>query len=94
MQNVELSYDQFVEMFKPVKNHIDSNASFDGLLYETHGAELEYVRSCPTETVWTVLDCDECQVITSGYHHVNRLGYIVCDVAVADGLHFDVPLDD
>jgi hypothetical protein len=35
--------------------------------------------------VWTVLDCDGALVVGSGFHYVNRVGYIITEVPVPPG---------
>ncbi len=70
----------FWQKFKPVKNHLDTNASFDGHMFETYGPELEHVQSkVPEGTVWTLLDCDGQLVISSGFSFVNRMGYFITE---------------
>jgi hypothetical protein len=74
-----ITYDEFEAKYVPIKNHLDDNASFDGCMFETDGAELDYVLSLAndeyhTTRVWTVLDSME---IISGYHLCNHLGYII-----------------
>lgn len=80
---ISMTTDDFINKFKPVKNHIDDNASFDGCMLETYGDELEYVRnklqSDPLK-IWTVLDCDGESVIANGYHYVNRVGYLITEI--------------
>lgn len=75
-----ISYADWLEKYKPVKNHIDSSASYEGMMFETYGAELAFVQSKKDEwLVWTlVTDDDGEDVIVSGYHYVNRMGYFVC----------------
>lgn len=75
-----MTEDQFFEVYRPVKNHLDDNASFDGYLFETYGEELDCVRQHPDSRIWTVLDCDGQWYIGSGYHHVNRVGYLISGV--------------
>jgi len=41
----QLSEDEFYEMFTPIKNSFNSNASFDGMLFETYSEELAFVQS-------------------------------------------------
>jgi hypothetical protein len=31
--------------FTPIQNHLDEDATFDGTMYETYGAELDFVFS-------------------------------------------------
>jgi hypothetical protein len=72
--------DDFYNEFTPVKNHIDINASFDGCLFETYGPELDFVKSKINENkVVTIMDCDGVLYLGSGFHSVNRLGYLILD---------------
>ncbi len=68
---------RFRERFAPLKNHLNPHAPFDGCMFETFGAELEYIRTQDPALVWTVIDCDGSMTIESGCHFVNRLGYLV-----------------
>ena len=76
--------------FKPIKNHLDSNASWQdeagiGIMFETYGKELEFVREKCKENpqcIWTLMDSeedDDC-VIVEGFHFVNRLGYFITEI--------------
>jgi len=40
---LRLGWEQWVRMFKPIKNFIDQNASVDGYMFETSGPEYEAV---------------------------------------------------
>lgn len=68
---------QFQERFAPMQNHLNPDAPFDGCMFETFGAEAEFVRAQDPALIWTVLDCDGTMCIESGFHFVNRLGYLV-----------------
>ena len=99
-----LTWEQFVGTYKPQQNHIlpvDEEAPCDGLLYETYGPEVEYVRSLASSAdpavngrVWTMLDCDGRTYYTSGFHYVNRIGYLVCEVPVPDGVVIEFAEED
>jgi hypothetical protein len=74
--------EDWAETFKPITNHLDANASWDGIMFETYGDELEFVRSHPNENIWTYMDGDEAgTIICAGYHFVNRIGYFITEVA-------------
>jgi hypothetical protein len=78
---MNLTYEEWVEKFKPEKNCIvTEDRGYDGLMFETFGPELEYVRQQPANRVWTVLDADGRCWIASGTHFVNRVGYFVAGV--------------
>lgn len=73
------------QTFQPINNHIDSNASLDGIMFETFGEELDFVLSNPARNIWTYID-DGSPVIISGFHLCNRLGYIVTKHSWADDI--------
>lgn len=82
-----ISYDEWIDKYKPVMNHITNegeNGSYNGRYFETHGKELEYVEQIAKESpekVWTLLTGTECgDVLTNGFHVVNRYGYFITEV--------------
>lgn len=78
-----ITWEHFEEKFKPMKNCLDSNASYDGCMYETYGKEDEYVSSMALKEprrVWTVVENDEGELcLVDGWHLVNRIGYIITE---------------
>lgn len=47
-------------------------------LYETYGADLNYINSMPNNYVWTLLDGDEGDpIVVNGRAFVNRIGYYI-----------------
>lgn len=56
-----ISEDEFHEKYKPIKNHLDNNATWDGCLFETFGEELQHCfnLSQKENRVWTIVECDE-----------------------------------
>lgn len=76
----QITVEQFYNDYQPLKNPFYDNASWDGCMLETYGVELEHVKTVfnysPLQ-VWTVLDCDDKTIVVSGYHYVNRMGYII-----------------
>jgi hypothetical protein len=96
-KEVILSEDEFYEKFNRIQNHIDSNTSFDGCLFETFGLEEEYVRKVAQKTpkkVWTVLECDGRMYYSSGFHFVNRMGYFITEEEVEEGVEITVELEE
>lgn len=109
MKTKKITLEQFEEKYKPLINHIlgttdgEPNAPLNGFGYETFGEELDAVyamnQSNPKK-VWTVLDTcpdeneDTCgMVIVSGYHHVNRMLYIITEKEW-ENENIEVSLDD
>lgn len=93
---IRLDWDDFLTKFKPVLNPYDDNASWDGFLLETYGIEYEYVKATYNinpQRVWTIIDGDEGPpILISGWHYVNRLGYIV--TAIEFDPKFEYIVDD
>ena len=107
--SITMTDDEFYDKYKPVKNHLDDNASFDGFMWETYDEEKEYCFELAKKEnrVWTIIECDDedydgdgesddildpdnqeegyeppsCLVITNGFHYVNRIGFMVTEVA-------------
>ena len=81
----KLTEDEFFDEFTMVKNHINPNATIDGCMFETFGEEVDHVFELAKKEnrVWTVIDtCEDVRnacnmVLTTGFHLVNRLGYII-----------------
>jgi hypothetical protein len=73
-------YDRWLRDYKPVKNHLDDNPPYDGLMFETYGEEIDHVKAQRPNKIWTLLDCDGKCYIVNGWHYVNRLGYFICEV--------------
>ena len=88
----DLTEDDFLARFKPVANPIDLNAGFDGCLFEAFGEDLAMAQD--PDLVWTLLDCDGQLAIASGFHLVNRLGYLIASVPVAPDHTYSVACED
>jgi hypothetical protein len=95
---IQITEETFLERFRPRRNHLNPDASFDfgagGCLYETFGEELAFVRANDPACIWTIIETDGELCIVSGYHFVNRLGYILCDVPVQDGASYVAEFDE
>lgn len=92
---MKITEDNFDEVFKPQQNHLDDNASFNGWMYETYGEELDYVFNLAktTKKVWTIIEGDDDTMFyVAGFHYVNRIGFIVCEVEYEDNQE-DIQLD-
>lgn len=83
-----MDYDVWFEKFKPVTNHIDDNATFEGCMFETYGAEYAFVAEMverDPSRVWTLVDSGEDDMdIVAGMHFVNRMGYFITEVGFSD----------
>lgn len=91
---IEMSEDEWEEKYKPIKNHLNENATWNGWLYETFGEEIEFVMTQPDLKIWTLYEGDGGMCIVSGYHWVNRLGYFITEVAFDLNDEVQVIVDD
>lgn len=60
-----------------------------GRMFETYGHDHTYVLSVNAKDpgrVWTWVDCDGENVVVSGYHYVNRIGYFISEKALPDNV--------
>jgi hypothetical protein len=93
---IEITEDEFDERFPLLTNHLNPNASWGtgnegGCLFETYGEELEFVRRQDPLTVWTLVDGDVGdQYLVSGFHFVNRIGYLISSIALPEGQDVEV----
>lgn len=87
---IEISEDEFDDRYPLLLNHLNPHASWafgdgPGCLFESYGEELEFVRQQDPRTVWTLVDGDDGdQYLLSGFHFVNRIGYLVSTVAIPE----------
>jgi hypothetical protein len=83
---IEMTMDEWEAIYKPIYNHIDKNASFQdetgqGIMFETYGDEVEFVKSQDPAKIWMYGDGDDGgSYIWSGWGFVNRLGYFITEV--------------
>ncbi|NRA89086.1 MAG: hypothetical protein HRU28_17260 [Rhizobiales bacterium] len=64
--------------YKPVTNHIDDNASYDGFMFKTYGKELDFIKDQEPLVIWTILENDNgVLIVSNGYYLGNRMGYII-----------------
>ena len=79
---IEMTFEEADEKFRFMPNPYDEYASFDGLMFETYGDEVEFVKSYNPAKIWTYGDGDDGNgYLWSGWHFVNRLGYFVSENA-------------
>ena len=72
-----LTSDEFDARFRLVPNHIDPSR---GDMFETYGEELDFVRSVDPSRICTLIEGDDGEwYVVSGYHFVNRLGYLILE---------------
>ena len=89
-----MTYEEWVAKFKPTLNHLVRDASFEGMMFETYGNELDFVLQVVNKggklLVWTYIDGDNGTYIVEGYRLVNRIGYFICDVPFEESTAYEV----
>ncbi|OBQ45549.1 MAG: hypothetical protein AN484_00825 [Aphanizomenon flos-aquae WA102] len=97
---IEMTMEEWETTYKPIYNHIDSNASFqdesgNGIMFETYGDEYEFVKSQPPANIWMYGSGDDGGTyIWNGWGFVNRLGYFITEVPCPDGLTIQVQVGE
>lgn len=78
---IEMDFDEWCATYKPIKNHIDKDSSFNGEMFETYGDEVAFVKEQDNSYIWTYGDGDDGgSYIWNGWHFVNRIGYFITEV--------------
>jgi len=70
-----MTFDEWVEKYKPIKNECGEIA-----MLETYGKEYEFVKAQNPLNVWTFCDGGEGGYILNGFNFVNRIGYYVTEI--------------
>jgi hypothetical protein len=98
-ESLIISEDDFNATYPLIRNHIDRRACWTvgeggGCMFETFGDEMEFVSRQDPQTIWTLVDGgDGNECLLSGYHWVNRLGYLISSVPFPCGVCIEVTLD-
>jgi hypothetical protein len=82
--------DQLETIFRPISRGLGLYP-WGGCMYETYGEELAIVHAMLEKEparIWTVVDADFGLGLISGYHHVNRVGYLISEVPVPEGMSY------
>ena len=87
---VSMTWSEFSDFFKPIRNIFSNDP--DQQMYETYGAELDFIMHAKPNNVWTYLQTDEGSVTVEGVHYVNRLGYFITEVPWIDSTSYEIDL--
>ena len=78
---IEMTEEEWFNTYKPIKNTLVADSSFDGHMFETYGDEVEFVKTQSPDKIWMLGDGDDGGMyIWSGWGFVNRIGYFVTEV--------------
>lgn len=73
-----LTYDEFVDTYKPQENHIKTYGGMSNKTFETYGEEQDFIFEADPKFIWTEVDGDGGCFIVAGRHYVNRIQYYYC----------------
>ena len=97
---IELTMEEWEATYKPIYNHIDTNASFqdesgNGIMFETYGEEVAFVKEQDPNKIWMYGSGDDGGTyIWSGWGFVNRLGYFITEVPFPENTTIQVQVDE
>jgi hypothetical protein len=97
---IEQTFESWLEEFKPITNHLDPNASFQdesgkGIMFETYGDEVEFVKKQDPRCIWTYGDGDDGGgYIWNGWHFINRLGYFITEIPCPENTTIQIQVDE
>lgn len=74
-----MTYDYWVDTYKPIKNKISKYPDDNLIHFETYGEEVEFVQKADNKYIWTEVDGDSGTYIIAGYHFVNRIHYYITE---------------
>lgn len=86
----EIDEEKFYKDFKPIKNPLDENVSFDGCMFEDYGEEYAFVLKAKPECVWTILEADDHMSIVSGLKRVNKTGFLITENPWVEDTHIEL----
>ena len=95
---IELTEDEFDDRYPLITNHLNPDASWvigdgPGCLFETYGEELDFILTQDPRTIWTFVDGDDGnQYVMSGYHLVNRIGYLISTIPFPEDADIEVSI--
>jgi hypothetical protein len=92
---IELTFEEADEQFKFIPNNYDEYSSFDGLMFETYGDEIEFVKSQSPDKIWMYGEGDDGGLyIWSGWGFVNRIGYFISEKPVPENTTIQIQVGE
>lgn len=95
---IELTEDEFDDCYPLVPNLLNPSAGWaigdtGGCLFETFGEEFAFIRRQDPRKVWTLVDGDDGDMyVISGFHFVNRIGYLLSTIPAPEDCTIQVHL--
>lgn len=77
----------FETRYRPLCDEDGAWRDFDWTMESDRAA---IAQATDERRIWTTLDVDGFVILSAGWHFVNRLGYVITEVPVADDLEVEV----
>lgn len=84
----ELTLLNWINEYNPIE---DSEKNYVQM-FETYGEDFDFIKSQHPLTIWTLVEYEGEELITNGYHFVNRLGYYITEKQFDPELNIEVVL--
>lgn len=94
-QLASMTFDEFFEIFRPIKNTIRGDAPEEGYLFEAP-EDVDFVAKDNEKNhnkVWTLID-DDGLTIVEGFHTINAIGYFITEEAFDDNIEYCIFYED
>lgn len=95
--HIEITEDEFDRQYPLLPNHLNPNATWSlsdsggGCLFETFGEELRFICEQDPRMIWTLIDGEDSDLyVVSGFHFVNRIGYLISKDPIPEGVFIEV----
>ena len=94
---IEITEDEWIDKYKPMLSPVQGYGfdfgDGDTLLDMSEPSEFDLVEQTPDNRIWTAVENDGVITIVSGYHRVNRIGFIITQEAFNESDDISVALD-
>jgi hypothetical protein len=90
----DISYAEWREKYRPIKNPIYPNSKFEGTMFWPNGEGFHFVCSYPLQNIWTLTSmCGYRPIISEGYFPHDVEGFFVTEVPWPHDQSFSIKLD-
>lgn len=89
--DIRMTFEEWVEKFKPIKNHTDEEANIDGTLFEIDRFDFLFIKEYDRSKVWTYIEGDDGNYyVSEGIHMVNRMGYFITEIPYEENTFYEI----
>jgi hypothetical protein len=85
-----ITYDNWETTYIPQQNKNTEDGCFNNTMYETYGNDIEFVMTQPQQNTWTLVETDNGETITNGFHLVNRIAYFITEKPWSNDIDVDL----